>query len=55
MCTTEDHERTKLASGIFRLLVFVGYWPVNGFVLELRNCPDCGSTLARKRISIDGA
>lgn len=56
-CRQEDHERAKRSDAAWLAMTFVGFMPKPATTLspattlELRNCPCCGSTLARRQAS----
>lgn len=47
-CTTQDHEAMKAAPARWAALPFTGFQGLKLHTLELRQCPLCGSTLARE-------
>lgn len=50
-CTEAEHESRKARPSRWKEALFVGYQSdglPNGCSYELRNCPRCGSTLARR-------
>lgn len=46
-CTIPTHDRLKASPKKWAAARFVGYQPAGDALYELRNCPDCGSCLAR--------
>lgn len=47
-CTVASHEVLKADPAAWAALPVRADWPVLGEVIQLRDCPRCGSTLARK-------
>lgn len=47
-CTAAGHEALKADPAAWAALPLRPDWPVLGEVIQLRDCPRCGSTLARK-------
>lgn len=47
-CTVASHEALKADAAAWAALPLRPDWPVLGEVMQLRDCPRCGSTLATK-------
>lgn len=48
MCKPADHEKRKRPSQ-WPNMPTVGTWDLEGKVLEMKNCPDCHSTLCKEK------
>jgi hypothetical protein len=47
-CTVGSHEALRADAAAWAALPLRPDWPVLGEVIQLRDCPRCGSTLATK-------